>query len=95
MRVFTKRRLREFWEGHPEAHRPLDRWFRMAEDADWRDFASVRADFAHVDLVSGFLVFNIGGNKFRLVVGADFRRHSLFIRAVLTHAEYDGGDWKS
>lgn len=95
MRVFTKRRLREFWEEHPEAYGPLDRGFRIAEKADWRDFASVRTEFPQADLVSGFLVFNIGGNKYRLVVGVDFRRHSLFIRAVLTHAEYDEGDWKS
>lgn len=59
-----------------------------------RDFNDLRATFASADYVDGLTVFNIGGNKVRLIAAVHYNRHKVFIRAVRTHAEYDRGDWK-
>ena len=95
MRVISKRKLREFWEDHPDAEAPLLGWHRVATQADWANFGDVRAIYGHADQVERFTVFNLGGNKYRLVVDIHFNRSIIFIHRVLTHKDYDAGDWKS
>lgn len=95
MHVISQRALRDFWIDHPEAEAPMRRWYGIVRRADWADFASVRRDFPHADAVGARVVFNIGGNKYRVVVEFNFGGRKVFIRAVLTHDEYDKGDWKS
>jgi mRNA interferase HigB len=92
----TKGTLRAFWEsGHPDAEQPLRTWFHMAERAQWRSMADVRRDFASADLVGGNkLVFNVGGNKYRLVCLISFGRPGLYVLWIGTHAEYDKLDVK-
>jgi mRNA interferase HigB len=94
MRVISNRKLRGFCEDHPDAERPLQAWYRVARHADWSSFADVRAIYSHADQVGRFTVFNIGGNKYRLIVDIHFNRSIIFIHRVLTHKEYDAGDWK-
>jgi mRNA interferase HigB len=99
MRVISKRRLREFWERHADARYPLQAWFKAAEKADWTNFADVRATFANasgVALDCGItaIVFNIGGNKYRLVTRIEYRFHVVYVKMVLTHREYDKNKWK-
>jgi mRNA interferase HigB len=94
VRVLSRRRLREFWEGHRDAETPLDAWHRLAEKADWRKFADVKADYATADLVGPFVVINIGGNKYRLILEVFFESGVILVRHVLTHEEYDRGLWK-
>ncbi|MCX7424408.1 MAG: type II toxin-antitoxin system HigB family toxin [Planctomycetia bacterium] len=99
MHVISKKKLREFWEDHPEAEEPLRAWYRIVEKAAWESFADVRATFPSADLVGHLdeghrIVFNIGGNKYRLVVVAFFEFGRVYVRHVLTHAEYDRGGWK-
>ena len=94
MRVFSLRTLREFWEQHPEAETPLRTWFRNAERTEWNNLSEVKTTYPHADLVGNFTVFNIGGNKYRLIVRVDYQYKRVFIRAILTHPEYDQGDWK-
>jgi mRNA interferase HigB len=94
MHVISKKKLREFWDKHPNARSPLEAWYQLAERAEWKDFAQVREVFGSADMVGRFTVFNIGGNKFRLIAVIHFDRGKLFIRHVLTHAEYDEGKWK-
>jgi len=94
MHVITKKRLREFWGSHPDAEQPLQRWYKIAQHARWQSFADVRATYAHADQVDQFTVFNIGGNKYRLIAEINYRRGKVFIRHVLTHREYDRGKWK-
>jgi mRNA interferase HigB len=86
--------LRDFWRLYPQAENPLRAWLRVVKRADWRTFADVRKDYPSADQVGKFTVFNIGGNKFRLIAVIHFNRGKVFIRHVLTHAEYDRGDWK-
>ena len=92
MRVISRRKLREFWERYPDAEQPLKAWFSEASNAEWNNFAEVRQMYGSADRVGERIVFNIGGNKYRLVVLADFRRHGLLIRFVGTHKDYDAID---
>jgi len=89
MRVISKKALRAFWAMHPDAERPLRRWFKTAEAAAWQSFADVRAVYTKADQVGRFTVFNIGGNKYRLISVIHYNRAKLYVRHVLTHAEYN------
>lgn len=94
MHVISKKALRKFWTAHADAERPLRRWLRVVNGAGWETFADVRNTYAQADQVGKLTVFNIGGNKYRLIVAIHFNRGKVFIRHVLTHAEYNKGDWK-
>ena len=98
-RVISVKRLREFWRRHPDAEAPLRDWYRVASKATWRHLQAVRADYPHADgaaVASGRIVtvFNIGGNKFRLVVDILYRVQVIYVCTVLTHAEYSKNQWK-
>jgi mRNA interferase HigB len=72
----------------------LDRWYRIAKRAVWASFAHVKQSFNTADLVAPHIIFDIGGNKYRLVTEIDFWKKVLFIRHVMTHKEYEKGEWK-
>lgn len=94
MRVISKKRLREFWEEHPEAEGPLQAWWKVASKAKWESFQQVRETYPRADIVGRCLVFDIGGNKFRLAVTARLDYGRLYVRSVMTHAEYDKMRWR-
>jgi mRNA interferase HigB len=94
MHVISKKKLREFWEKHPRAKSPLENWYQIAKNAQWENFAEVRETFNTADAVGHYVVFDIGGNKYRLIAAIHHNRGKLFVRHVLTHAEYDEGKWK-
>jgi mRNA interferase HigB len=94
MHIISKKKLREFWDRHPRARSPLETWYQIAKRAEWDNFAEVRAAFSATDIVGTFVVFDIGGNKYRLIAVIHFNRQKVFVRHVLTHAEYDEGKWK-
>lgn len=90
MRIISRRILREFWEKHPDAKIPLQTWFHDVEHADW----SAPADIKHVYHNASFLannrvVFNIKGNRYRIVVLIAYQYSLVYIRFVGTHEEYD------
>lgn len=95
MRLITWRPLKKSAAAHPDAAAPLLAWRRVATRAQWASFAHVRADYNSADQVGRFTVFNIGGNKYRLVTTIHFNTRRVFIRAILTHKEYDRGHWKN
>jgi mRNA interferase HigB len=94
MRIISKKKLREFWGANPRAKSALEAWYQIAKHANWQNFAGVRQAFNSAEKVGKFVVFNIGGNKYRLIAAIHFDRGRLYIRQVLTHAEYDKGKWK-
>ena len=69
-------------------------WYRVAKRARWANLAEIRADFRSADSVAGYTVFNIAGNKYRLIVVIQYRWQVIYIRQILTHSEYDRGRWK-
>ncbi len=95
MHIISMRRLREFWEVHSMAEAPLRAWFTHVEQATWPNFVAVRRDFPNADLVARLTVFNISGNKFRLIARIEYEKQRVYIRAVLTHPEYDSERWKN
>lgn len=94
MRVITRRRLLEFAEQHPEAEELLERWYRVMKRHNFESFSELRQIFPSADKVDKLTVFNIGGNKYRLIVAIHYNRKIIYIRDVLTHKEYDKGKWK-
>jgi mRNA interferase HigB len=99
MRVISLKGLREFWEIHADAEDPLRNWYRVAVHADWRSLQDVRLAYPHADGVrhpgAGTLtVFNIGGNKYRLITRIRYDYGLINVRAIMTHEEYDTKRWK-
>jgi mRNA interferase HigB len=73
---------------------PLNVWYRVAAAAKWTGLVDVRRTYPATDFVDPYTVFNIRGNKYRLIVKIEYRWRLVFIKHILTHAEYDKGDWK-
>jgi len=98
MRVISKARLRQFWEapGHRAAEGPLRAWYTHvnSKTLSWHSWSAVKADFPTASPVGSCVVFNIGGNKFRLVTRILFRSQKVFVLKVMTHSEYDEDKWK-
>ena len=94
MHVISKAVLRRFWIKHPCAQRPRTEWCKVVSKAVWSTFADVKATHPTADWVNPLVVFDIGGNKYRLIASVHFNRGKVFVRNVLTHAEYNLGDWK-
>jgi mRNA interferase HigB len=69
-------------------------WYRVAKAAEWASFSEVRRRFPDADMVNSILVFNIRGNRYRLIVFPAFSRRKLYIKALLTHKEYMREEWK-
>jgi mRNA interferase HigB len=94
MHIITKRRLADFWGKHPQAKTSLMLWYKLASVAESPNLIELREIFPSADPVANFTVFNIGGNKYRLIALVDYFRQKIFIRHILTHAEYDQDNWK-
>ncbi len=99
MHVISKKRLDEFVCQYPEASSPLYAWYQVVKRVDWIHFADLRDIYASADAVGEFVVFNIGGNKYRLIAHVHYAREgahgTIFVRHVLTHKEYDRGRWRT
>ena len=90
MRIIARRTLRQFWENHRSAEQPLKAWYREASIATWDGPADIKRIYRHASFLKGNrVIFNVGGNKYRLVVHANYIFGILYIRFVGTHAEYD------
>jgi mRNA interferase HigB len=92
--VISRKRLKEAALRHPELEPALDAWFRIARRALWQNLADVRKTFANADSVEKWTVFNIKGNKYRLITEINYRFRRIYIRNVLSHAHYDQEKWK-
>jgi len=94
MHVIAKPILIEFWTKHPLAEKPLQAWYRLMESEVFTDFNHLKTVFASADCVDGLTIFDIGGNKYRLIASIHYNRRKVYIRNVLTHVEYDRNSWK-
>lgn len=95
MHIVSYKAIRAFAEEHPDAHNALDYWYRVAKRATWTSLAGLKQSFNSADFVPPYVVFDIGGNKYRLIAEINFSRSVLFIRRIMTHKEYAKGAWKS
>lgn len=94
MHIISRKALRQFWEQYPDSKMVLARWFKIVQHAKFQNFSELRATFPSADKLGDWIVFNIGGNKYRLITAIHFNRSKVYIRHVLTHQEYDKGSWK-
>ena len=94
MHVITRKRLNEFAEKHSDSLSALAHWYGLMKRGRFRSFAHLRETFPSADLVGKLTVFNIGGNKVRLIAALHYNRQKVYIRAVHTHTAYDTGNWK-
>ena len=89
-RIFSKRTLKEYWETHPDTEQYLKTWFETAKNADWKSNHDIKNTYATASILkNNRVVFNIVGNKYRLIVKFNFEKHWAFIRFIGTHKEYD------
>lgn len=94
MHVIAKPVLVEFWTKHLASEKPLRAWYQVMESELFNDFNHLKTVFASADYVDGLTIFDIGGNKYRLIASIHYNRRKVYIRNVLTHAEYDRNNWK-
>lgn len=94
MHIITRKRLNEFADLHPHSRSALSHWYRTIKRARIENFAELRRFFANADQVGKLTVFNVGGNNIRLIAAIHYNRQKVYVRAVLTHEEYDLGKWK-
>ena len=95
MKLISNRALREFSTLHPQADSALQGWRRVIEKNRFANWSELKEVFNAVDKVGELAVFNIGGNKYRLIAYVRFERQIVYVKDVLTHREYDKGAWKS
>ena len=90
MVIIAKRAINEFIEANPKSAKPLLEWYLKTKESDWKNFSDVKKIFGASDSVgNGLYVFNIGGNKYRLIARIIFGARTVFIRFIGTHKEYD------
>lgn len=99
MRIIKRATLAAYWERQPQARMSLEYWHKLASKARWTNIQDVRVTFPHADCVAvasgrSVVVFNIAGNKYRLITAIHYNRQLVFTLMVLTHAQYSKDKWK-
>lgn len=98
MDIVGKIILQEYWESDKAAEKPLRKWITVTQQAIWSCFSDVRRTFNHADYYKKgnkkYVIFNIGGNKYRLITAIRYKRKMVVVVIALTHTEYDKGKWK-
>ena len=94
MNVISFKRIRNFASLHRDAASSLNAWYTVVKKARWQNLAELKQVYSSADLVDRYTVFNIKGNKYRLVSRIVYRSQTVFIVAIMTHQEYDRGKWK-
>ena len=95
MHIISRKKLRDFWKENEHSEQPLDNWFRTIKRFSPQSLVELRQTFPNADLYGECLIFNVGGNKFRLITKIFFREQTVLVRFVLTHREYDKDAWKT
>lgn len=99
MRIITERKLREFWQTARGAEgvsreNAMREWIKIVRKADWQNFPNLKNTFNSADVYKNCTIFDVGGNKYRIIAKIEYRTHLVFIRFVLTHSEYDERKWQ-
>jgi mRNA interferase HigB len=97
MRIIALKALKDHWlrPHRSDSEQPLKAWYAIAKEADWANFAQIKEQFGSASAVGDRVVFNIAGNKYRLVAYVNYGFRTIYVRFVGTHAEYDEVDVKN
>ena len=102
--MISRRKLRDYYEARPERRQHADAfedWFKLTRKATWQSFADAKALFGQTDVprdtASGrtATIFDVGGNKYRIIALVDYVRQTVLVTHVMDHKEYDKGNWKT
>src|ERR1700690_326478 len=94
MRIVSRKAIREATAKHSEWSASLNAWHQITKGADWKTFADVRKSWRNSDVVGGFVVFDISHNKCRLIATIKYKWRMVYIRYILSHADYDEKEWQ-
>ena len=94
MRIISKKKILDFSREHSESKSSLENWYRVVNKSEFSNFAELRRAFSSADQVDGMTVFNVAGNKYRLIAAIHYNRRIVFVRDILTHVEYDKNKWR-
>lgn len=94
MHIITRKRIMQAATLHKDCATALSGWYQTMKSANFANFSELKASFNTVDKVEHLFVFDIGGNKLRLIAAIHFNTGKVFIREILTHSEYGKGKWK-
>jgi len=94
MRIVSRKAIREASARHREWGASLNAWYKIAKSADWKNFADIRDSWKKCDAVGRFVVFDISHNRCRLIATVNYKWSMLYIRHVLSHADYDRKEWQ-
>ena len=94
MRVIKRGTLEKFWLQYPDARSSLESWYAVVRKANWKTPAEMKQVYHNADLYGRRTIFNIAGNKYRLITRVNYQHQRIFVLFVLTHKEYDQEDWK-
>jgi mRNA interferase HigB len=95
MRLIAIKNLRNEASRYPDAKKAIETWYLIVKSADWSSLEDVRQVYRDAEAVGNFTVFNIKGNNYRLIASIDYEKQLIYIKYVLTHAEYDKEQWKN
>jgi mRNA interferase HigB len=95
MRIIKRGTLEKFWRANPSAKSSLESWFGVVRGAHWSNPAEMKQVYPNADIVGRRTIFNIAGNKYRMVARVNYRTQRVFVLYLLTHAEYDKGAWNA
>lgn len=95
MRIISEKPIKDFWEKHPEAEGAMKDWIKHTREAVWGNFSDVRKTFNHADIYKSCVIFDVGGNKYRIIAKIKYEWKIVYIRFVLTHFEYDQKKWQA
>ncbi len=94
MHIISRKALKDFWGKYPDSETPLKTWFKIVKGTKYKSFNHLRETFRTADKVNDLVVFNIGGNKYRLAAVIHFPYGKVYIRRIMTHQEYNREGWK-
>jgi len=94
MNVISYKAIRKFARKHANARSPLEAWYKTTLKSSWRNFDDLRETFSSADIYQKCVIFNVGGNNYRLIAGVSYETQTVYIKEALTHAEYDKEKWK-
>lgn len=93
MHIISLKALRDFWQKHPVAEKPLKNWHAVIEHSQLDNFNHLKQIYNSVDYVKPYTIFDVAGNNFRLITVVHYNIEKIYVRHVFTHAEYD--DWNT
>lgn len=95
MRIISTSKLKQDAANYPDLTSVVTGWCAVVKNSEWKHLQEVKAIYPKAEAVGNFTVFNLKGNKYRLVVGIDYEKGIVYYKYLLTHAEYDKGRWKN